>query len=79
MKSLLLRRPGFQIVALLLCAAIGISGGYLAGLQRSSRALARCQEQNAVLTNDLGYAVQRGVILETNLTLCKEHKNATTH
>lgn len=77
MKSLLLRRPRVQAVALLLCAVIGIGGGYLAGTQRSSRALVRCQEQNAVLTNDLGRAVQRGVILETNLTLCKEHADAS--
>jgi hypothetical protein len=77
MRSLLLRRPAFQIIALLSCLLIGATVGYIAGRHYQNLALAKCKEQNAVLTDDLTRAVKYGVILETNLILCKEHRDAT--
>src|SRR5687767_5286689 len=41
---------------------------------RSQHALAICKDQNLGLARDLGSAVKRGVILETNLNLCQENK-----
>ena len=61
----------------LICVVIGMAFGYIVGSHHSASALAQCREQNAVLTNDLTGAVKRGVILETNLILCKENKNAS--
>lgn len=49
--------------------------GWLIEWRLSHNALSRCQAQNEVLTNDLMHAVGRGVLLETNLTLCKEQNN----
>jgi hypothetical protein len=59
------------------CVVLAIGFGYLVGRYHSRQLLAHCQQQNAMFTNDLNRAVTRGVILETNLTLCKENKDVS--
>lgn len=58
------------LILIILSLTLAFEVGYILG----AREVQSCEARNQMLFDDLSVAVKRGVILETNLSLCKEQQ-----